>query len=75
MICFCEECGNSYNIDPEKIKEDECSFNCLNCNVIIVVSPSQKHLEKPVFDDLLPNKSQDQPSQRQVKNPDSAKSH
>ncbi len=64
MICFCEECGSKYDINLEKTTEEKRSFNCHNCNDIIAVSPPQKHLVDPVFDDLLLSKSQEKTTHR-----------
>ena len=64
MICFCEECGSKNDIDLEKIEEDKRSFNCHNCNEIITVSASEKHVINPVLDDLLLSKSQEKTSHR-----------
>ena len=37
MIVFCEECGEKYVIDPEKINGDSVSFKCRMCGELITV--------------------------------------
>ena len=37
MIVFCEECGQRYVIDPEKMKSDRAVIRCKVCDEKIVV--------------------------------------
>jgi hypothetical protein len=45
MIIFCEECGEKYILEPDKVKGTELIFICRICNDIISV-PVQETQEK-----------------------------
>lgn len=45
MIVFCEECGEKYILEPDKVKGAELIFICRICNDIISV-PIQAEQEK-----------------------------
>lgn len=45
MIIFCEECGEKYILEPDKVKGVELIFICRRCNDIIRV-PIQETQEK-----------------------------
>ena len=45
MIIFCEECGEKYILEPDKVKGAELIFICRICNDIIRV-PIQDTQEK-----------------------------
>ena len=45
MIIFCEECGEKYILEPDKVKGAELIFICRICNDIISV-PIQDTQEK-----------------------------
>jgi hypothetical protein len=46
MIIFCEECGEKYILEPDKVEGAELIFICRICNDIITV-PRQGAQEKP----------------------------
>jgi len=45
MVIFCEECGEKYILEPDKVKGAELIFICRICNDIISV-PIQETQEK-----------------------------
>jgi hypothetical protein len=45
MIIFCEECGEKYILEPDKVKGAELIFICRTCNDIISI-PAQDTQEK-----------------------------
>jgi RNase P subunit RPR2 len=45
MVIFCEECGEKYILEPDKVKGAELIFICRICNDIIRV-PIQETQEK-----------------------------
>jgi two-component system sensor histidine kinase/response regulator len=50
MLAICEECGQRYRIDPEKIKNSVARFKCKNCNHPITVKKQEA---------VQPNKKQE----------------
>lgn len=45
MIIICEECGQKYRIDPDKISGSEARFRCKNCNYLMTVK--KQNFPKP----------------------------
>lgn len=46
MVIFCEECGEKYILEPDKVEVAELIFICGICNDIITV-PRQSAQQKP----------------------------
>ena len=58
MLAICEECGQRYRIDPNKIKNSVARFKCKNCDHPITVKKQEAVKPKKKQETIKPEKPQ-----------------